>query len=212
MAHQHGQRWHERREEIVDIAAEVFARLGYHATPTSELCTATGLGKGALYYYVESKENLLYLIHDRVMTYFLAQSKAIVEHGGSAIEQLQRLGELQLQTIAAYPHHVRVFLHEHQALTGERARQFSKSRREFELIVEGVLAAGVRQEEIEVQNVQLAALGFIGMHNYTYLWFGTAGNPFSAEEIARNYLDILVNGLKPRGSVCEVGTTPPSAS
>jgi AcrR family transcriptional regulator len=208
MAQERGQRWHERREEIIDIAADVFARFGYHATPTNELCIATGLGKGALYYYVESKENLLYLIHDRVMAYFLTQSTAIVERGGPVIEQLQRLGELLLQTIATYPHHVRVFLHEHQALTGERARQFSKSRREFELIVESVLAYGVQQEEIEVQNIQLAALGFIGMHNYTYLWLSTAGNAFSAEEIARNYFAILVNGLKPRRSISYVRGTP----
>ena len=67
MPEQRGQRWHDRRTAIVDAAAKLFAERGYHATGTAELCQAVGLGKGSLYYYVQSKENLLYLIHERVM-------------------------------------------------------------------------------------------------------------------------------------------------
>src|ERR1700743_2702257 len=68
---QRGERWHQRRTAIVDAAAKLFAERGYHATGTAELCEAVGLGKGSLYYYVDSKENLLYLIHERVMNQVL---------------------------------------------------------------------------------------------------------------------------------------------
>ena len=40
---------------------------GYHATGITELCDANDLGKGALYHYIGSKEELLAAIHDRVM-------------------------------------------------------------------------------------------------------------------------------------------------
>ena len=60
-------KWQARRHEIVDASAKVFAERGYHATSTTELCEANGIGKGALYYYIGSKEELLAAIHDRVM-------------------------------------------------------------------------------------------------------------------------------------------------
>ena len=60
-------KWQQRRNEIVDVSAKVFAERGYHATSTTELCEANGIGKGALYYYIGSKEELLAAIHDRVM-------------------------------------------------------------------------------------------------------------------------------------------------
>ena len=60
-------KWHVRREAIIDLSANVFAQRGYHATSTIELCEANQLGKGALYYYIGSKEELLAAIHDRVM-------------------------------------------------------------------------------------------------------------------------------------------------
>ena len=60
-------KWHARRQVIIDTSASVFARRGYHATGLTELCTANDLGKGALYHYIGSKEELLAAIHDRVM-------------------------------------------------------------------------------------------------------------------------------------------------
>ena len=60
-------KWEARRDEIIDTSAQVFARQGYHATGIAELCTVNGVGKGAFYYYIGSKEELLAAIHDRVM-------------------------------------------------------------------------------------------------------------------------------------------------
>ena len=91
--HRHGPKWHRRREEIIDRSAALIARRGFHATSTTELCEANELGKGALYYYIGSKEELLALIHDRVMDEVLSTAEAVVETEGSASVQLARLGE-----------------------------------------------------------------------------------------------------------------------
>src|SRR3546814_9178391 len=53
------EKWTARREAIVDTSAQVFARQGYHATGIVELCEANGLGKGEIYNYIGSKEELL---------------------------------------------------------------------------------------------------------------------------------------------------------
>jgi AcrR family transcriptional regulator len=60
-----GAKWQLRREAIIDTSARLFASRGYHATGISELCQANELGKGALYHYIGSKEELLAAIHDR---------------------------------------------------------------------------------------------------------------------------------------------------
>ena len=60
-------KWQARRQAIIDTSAPLFARNGYHATGITELCDANDLGKGALYHYIGSKEELLAAIHDRVM-------------------------------------------------------------------------------------------------------------------------------------------------
>jgi AcrR family transcriptional regulator len=187
-------KWHTRRQAIVDTSAEVFARRGYHATGITELCTANGLGKGALYHYIGSKEALLAAIHDRVMDEVMRGADRVAEADGSASAQLAMLGDELLDVIHRYPDHVWVFLHEFPALTGERAEQFRGRRREYERRVEVVLQAGVDSGEFRDVDPRLTTLAWLGMHNYTYLWL-KAGGRLSARDVATSFADIFIRGI-----------------
>src|SRR5207302_5733641 len=174
-------KWHARRQAIIDTSARVFARRGYHATGITELCAESGLGKGALYHYIGSKEEVLAAIHDRVMDEVMLGADRVAQAGGSPSAQLVMLGDELLDVIHRYPDHVWVFLHEFPALTGERAEQFRVRRREYERRVEAVLQAGVDAGEFRKVQPRLTAMAWLGMHNYTYLWL-KAGRPLTARD------------------------------
>jgi AcrR family transcriptional regulator len=179
---------------IIDTSAPVFARHGYHATGIMELCAANGLGKGALYHYIGSKEELLAAIHDRVMDEVMAGADRVAEAGGSPSEQLAMLGDELLDVIHRYPDHVWVFLHEFPALTGERATQFRDRRRKYEERVEAVLRAGVDSGEFRPVDPRLTTMAWLGMHNYTYLWL-KAGGRLSARDVAKPFAEIFTRGI-----------------
>ncbi len=187
-------KWLRRREEIVDTSARVFAVHGFHGTSTIELCEANGLGKGALYYYIGSKEALLAAIHDRVMDEVLLGAQRVLDDGGSPTEQLVRLGVELLDVIARYPDHVWVFLHEFPALGGENAAQFRSRRHAYERMVESVIAAGVASGEFRDVDPRLTSRAWLGMHNYTYLWLKPDG-ALSAAEVAERFGDLFVRGV-----------------
>ncbi len=186
--------WQTRRQAIIDTSAPVFARHGYHATGIMELCAANDLGKGALYHYIGSKEELLAAIHDRVMDEVMLGADRVAEAGGSPSEQLAMLGDELLDVIHRYPDHVWVFLHEFPALTGERAEQFRKRRRKYEERVEAVLQAGVEAGEFRDVEPRLTAMAWLGMHNYTYLWL-KAGGRLSARDVAKPFAEIFMRGI-----------------
>jgi AcrR family transcriptional regulator len=186
--------WKARRDVIIDTSARVFARQGFHATGIVELCDANGLGKGAFYYYIESKEELLAAIHDRVMDEVMLGADRVAAAGGSPSAQLEMLGTELLDVIHRYPDHVWVFLHEFPALTDERAEQFRTRRREYERRVETVLQAGVDAGEFRAVEPWLTARAWLGMHNYTYLWL-KAGGSISANDVAKPFADIFLRGI-----------------
>ena len=188
------EKWEARRDEIIDTSAIVFARNGYHATGIQELCEVNGFGKGAFYYYIGSKEELLAAIHDRVMDEVLAGADRVVTAGGTPSAQLAGLGEELLDVIHRYPDHVWVFLHEFPALTGERAERFRSRRREYEQVVEHVLRAGIKVGEFRKVDPWLTARAWLGMHNYTYLWL-KAGGSVSARDVAKPFADIFLRGI-----------------
>jgi AcrR family transcriptional regulator len=186
--------WQARRDAIIDTSARVFAEQGYHATGITELCAANDLGKGALYHYIGSKEELLVAIHDRVMDEVMLGADRVAEAGGTPSQQLAGLGDELLDVIHRYPEHVWVFLHEFPALTGERAEQFRKRRHVYEARVEEVLRAGVESGEFRDVDPWLTARAWLGMHNYTYLWLKSGGR-LSAQAVARPFAEIFMRGI-----------------
>jgi TetR/AcrR family transcriptional regulator, cholesterol catabolism regulator len=143
---------------------------------------------------VESKENLLYLIHERVMGQVFDTATRIAGLDEPAAGRLRQLGHEQISVIARYPDHVWVFLHEFRALTGERAAHFTASRRRYERSIEKILRDGVDSGEFVIDDVHLAALGWLGMHNYTYIWF-QPGKRLTAARLATAFYDLFIQGI-----------------
>ena len=190
----HSEKWHARRHAIIDLSAQVFAQRGYHGTSTIELCEANQLGKGALYYYIGSKEQLLAAIHDRVMDEVMLGADRVAKARGTPPEQLAMHGQELLDVIVRYPDHVWVFLHEFHALTGESAEQFRRRRHEYERRIEDVIEEGSTSGHFRQVDPRVTARAWLGMHNYTYLWLKADGR-LSAEQIATAFADIFVRGL-----------------
>jgi AcrR family transcriptional regulator len=194
-ASRHSPKWRARRDAIIDTSARLFARRGYHATGITELCEANYLGRGALYHYIGSKEELLAAIHDQVMDEVMACAERVAQTGGSPSVQLAMHGSELLDVIHRYPDHVWVFLHEFPALTDERAAQFRERRQAYEERIEAVLQAGVTTGEFRDIDVWLTARAWLGMHNYTYLWLHPGGR-LSARDVAKPFGEIFMRGIE----------------
>src|SRR5215217_5415947 len=92
----HGSAFEPRRREIIDTAAELFARRGYAATGITEICEAVGLARGALYYYIGSKEQLLVEIQSTVLMPLLASARELVALDVAPVVRLRLVSELLL--------------------------------------------------------------------------------------------------------------------
>ena len=56
----------QRRRQIVQGAVDLFVRKGFHKTTAREIARACGLGIGTMYEYIQSKEDVLYLVCDYI--------------------------------------------------------------------------------------------------------------------------------------------------
>ncbi|WP_455391881.1 TetR/AcrR family transcriptional regulator [[Eubacterium] cellulosolvens] len=57
----------ERREELVNIAEELFLKYGYEETPVSDVVKKAKVAQGTFYYYFKSKDEILDAIIDRYL-------------------------------------------------------------------------------------------------------------------------------------------------
>jgi AcrR family transcriptional regulator len=191
----HGPGYEVKRQQIIDIAAELFARNGYTATGIAEIGKATSLAKGALYYYIGSKEKLLVEIQSRVLTPLLAAGRRILALDEDPVLRLRLLSETLLDVIFRRLDHIWVYEHDYRHLHGANKIELKRQRREFEQIVQELLAAAMASGAFREMDPHLAVLQFLNMHNHTYQWARPAG-PWDASFLSREYCATLFCGFR----------------
>ena len=91
------------RAFLLKTAAAVFAERGYTGTGLSDLIAASGLTKGAFYFYFPSKSALaLAVLRDQQERWLHAVSERVLA-AGAAIEQFRALAPAMLDLLAAEP-------------------------------------------------------------------------------------------------------------
>jgi len=194
----HGPGFEIRRQKIIDIAAGLFARQGYAATSINDLGLAVGLAKGALYYYIESKEHLLVEIQSRVMRPLLARARQIAELDEEPLLRLRLLSESLLTIIFRRLDHIWVYEHDYRSLSGGELETLLGQRAEFEQLVSGLLAEVVKQGSFRELQPRLATLQFLNLHNHTYQWLRPDGE-WDAAFLSREYCATLFHGFAAPG-------------
>src|SRR5271168_2346801 len=76
------------REQLIRAALEVFQEKGFHATTVRDIGRAAHLTQGTIYNYVRSKEDILFLVCDRVVTEYQDSVRRALSGNGNATERL----------------------------------------------------------------------------------------------------------------------------
>ncbi|HYV15611.1 MAG TPA: TetR/AcrR family transcriptional regulator [Conexibacter sp.] len=191
-------RYDRRRQEVVDVAAQLFAQRGYHGTSIEDLIAATGLTRGGLYHYTDSKQGLLFGVLDELMDPLLEQARGIVGEPGRPEEHLRLVARAWLAHVAAHLDHMVVFERERATLEADpRWEQVRRARREFEHLLAGVLERGRADGSFAIDDPQLVLLALLGMVNHTANWLRPAGR-LRPEQVADSFCDVLLDGVRAR--------------
>ena len=188
-----------KRERITQktielVASELFARKGFGATSLDHIAEALGATKGALYYHVRNKEEILRLIYLTVLTASEEPLRRIVEADLPPLEKLRRAVEHQTAIAADRSPAMTVFYREQHYLTGPFAREIILRKkayeRYFEKIIEEGQASGVFQPSIDPK---IATYGLLGMCNWLSQWYRPEGQ-YSPQQVAAMFVH-MVSGL-----------------
>jgi AcrR family transcriptional regulator len=190
----------KREREIIDAAAEIFHRKGYADTSVQDVADAVGILKGSLYYYIKSKEDLLFRVLEEVH-----------EDAHGIIEEVAAMDAPPLERLAAYfrAHveyntrnltKVAVTYHDFGLLSGERRETIVNERHVYERFVVGLIKEAQDAGDVRPEvDARLAAYSALGMANWVYTWYKPSGKT-SPEELAELISEMIVGGLRAAGN------------
>ncbi len=89
----------DKRPRLVQAASAVFAEKGYASTRVADIAERAGVGKGTVYEYFSSKEELLFAVFEMTNAEISIRLDAALAAGGSTEEQLHNLLRLGAEVI-----------------------------------------------------------------------------------------------------------------
>lgn len=189
----------ERRRELLDTAAEVFAAQGYNATTVRKIADAAGMLAGSLYYHFDSKESML----DEILSTFLTELwqgyDTVLDAGLGPRETIEALVTESFREIDRHRAAVAIYQKESRHLTDQpRFHYLTDSQRRFEKAWLGTLERGVASGAFRADLDVRLTYRFVRDTVWVAASWYRPGGLHSPEEIARQYLSMVLDGIAVR--------------
>lgn len=176
---------------IEKIAAALFAMKGFRAVGVAEICSAVGLGRGALYYYISSKEDLLFGIVARHIEALVTFGRDLLIQETQPQKRIRALSRHLTEMIAENLPEMTVCFREAECLTGQRHRIVLELHRTYRNIWKDALADGTGKGLFRPLPA-VAVNGILGMHFHSFLWLKS--DPVSSSvDLAATFADMAAS-------------------
>ncbi|MGI8315234.1 TetR/AcrR family transcriptional regulator [Halobacillus mangrovi] len=185
------------RERIIQTSLELFERHGFHGVTVNQIVEASHTSKGGFYHHFQSKEELLFVIHDTFITYVLKEAQAANITHNSPVEKIQSIVQSFVGVFDLYKPHISVFYQESNYLKPVYEEQIKHKRDVFKKMVFDVIQEGQESGHFRKELPhEITGMAILGMVNWIYKWYRRDGK-YSIDEIADVFTDLILRFLLP---------------
>ncbi|MFZ3593987.1 TetR/AcrR family transcriptional regulator [Streptomyces sp. BH104] len=189
----------ERRGELLRTAAEVFAEQGYNATTVRKIADHAGMLAGSLYYHFDSKESMLEEILRTFLDELWSGYDTVLDDELGPRETLEALVTESFREIDRHRAAVAIYQRESQQLVAQDRFQFlAESQRRFEKTWLTTLERGVDDQVFRSDLDIRLTYRFVRDTVWVAASWYRPGGRHSPEEIARQYLSMVLDGIAVR--------------
>ncbi|MCM2562295.1 TetR/AcrR family transcriptional regulator [Lutimaribacter sp. EGI FJ00015] len=180
----------QAREAILfETAARLFNRYGFHGTSMAQLTEELGLTKGALYYYVNDKSDLLYQLHIRsARATRLAHDRGVAE-GRNGYERIHLVVKHYIKTVTTSPTETFILM-EDGALKPEQADEIMKLRKQLEYDLRKCIQEGIDDGSIAPCDPKMASFAIVGAMAWVSKWYDPA-MPWTSDQVSSGMAELL---------------------
>ena len=197
-----------RKDEILAAAATLFARRGYSNTTTQELADLLQVGKGTIYRYFPTKEDLFLATVDRLMQQLQAAIDTSTEAIEDPVQRIQAAVLAYLTFFAEHPEATELLIQERAQFKDRqqptyfayRAANIKRRREQMQ-----AMAAAGRLREMPVEKMMEVIGDVLYGTMFTNYFTGRHRSP---EEQARDILEVLFLGILSDSERQRLQTTP----
>jgi AcrR family transcriptional regulator len=187
-----------KRDAVVRAAAREFNHKGYHNTSLDDIAARLEVTKPTVYYYVTSKEQLLFQCFlagvEQIRAAFRDTRRLQLPARERLWAVLRRYGEAMASEFGWCMAHA-----EDQDLSAAMSRHIKALKSEIDHGIRRLIREGVQDGSIHPCDPKMTAFALAGALNWIAYWY-REDQSLTGAQIAAAFLAIFENGLRPRGS------------
>jgi TetR/AcrR family transcriptional regulator, cholesterol catabolism regulator len=186
-----------RRDQICKAALQAFAENGFHETNLRKITKLSGLAYGSIYNYVKTKDDILYLICDNVLTDLYHRIEAAVQSNSDPVDQMEAI--IRAATDHADEHKEAVLLiwEESKVLksSGYLPEIVERERSYLKIITE-VLERGTRTGVFNIPQPEISILvNILALTGSTWAIRGWNFGGIKKDEYTDALIDFVLQGI-----------------
>jgi TetR/AcrR family transcriptional regulator, cholesterol catabolism regulator len=189
-----------RREELLSLAATMFAERGLRATTVRDIADSAGILSGSLYHHFSSKEEMVDEVMRGFLDWLFAKYNRIIETEPNPLERLRGLFMASFEAIEHRHAEVVIYQDEAKRLSSqERFAYVDERNREQRKMWVDVLQQGIEQGYFRADIDVDLVYRFIRDTTWVSVRWYQPGGPLTAEQVGRQYLSIVLGGITSEG-------------
>jgi AcrR family transcriptional regulator len=186
-------RFEQQRDRMLRAAADCFNQKGYSGTSLKDVANRLGLTDPALYYYVSSKEELVYLCYVRAAAVGREAMQLATDSGQNGLDKVLRYLRNHVDFMVGERGPIAI-MSEVPSLNSEHREEVLEFSRKHSAAFEALLEEGIADGSIAPCNVRMTGNAIMGAVNWIPKWYH--GDSAVAEQIIEEFPRILASGLR----------------
>jgi AcrR family transcriptional regulator len=194
-----------KRQAILDRAVEVFADSGYRGADVQLIADRAGVGKGTVYRYFQSKEELFWAATFEVMLRLEEYLFISMEGVAGTCAKIRAVAIAYTRFFESNPQFLEVFIQERAEFRGTGPESHREHHQNMIHRFEEILQQGVDAGELRPIDTYRTT-NSLGSLLYGIVVLGSHLTPISGVEMAEHAVDIFLRGI--RADVALQGESP----
>ena len=189
-----------RRDELLELAATMFAERGLRATTVRDIADSAGILSGSLYHHFSSKEEMVDELLRGFLDWLFDRYQEIVATEPNPLERLKGLFMASFEAIEDRHAQVVIYQDEAKRLSGhERFSYVEERNREQRKMWVDVLNQGIQEGYFRPDLDVDLVYRFIRDTTWVSVRWYQPGGPLTADQVGRQYLAIVLGGITKEG-------------
>lgn len=184
-----------KRRKIYDGACDVIGSEGYAATTIRKVAKAAGVPISTMYQYIETKEDLLFMITSQCMEEIFQYMTTELTREGDAITKITQAVDAYLKYVSKNRRYINLAYRETRALSRVNREKIFEIERRFTRLWEEIIIAGNDEGVFSAKQSRLAANMVYFFCNVWSLRYWSIQD-YSEGEVKEQLLKFIMAGLE----------------